>query len=123
MDIYLIHWPVHFFYFKNPKPLHVLWAEMEGLVDLGLTKAIGISNFNMLLIMDLLSYARHKPVINQIELNPFINQKELVKFLIDQNIRPVAYCPLARPSGETSSAGEIPQLNENEGLIKIAERH
>ena len=73
VDIYLIHWPVHFFYFKNPKPLHILWAEMEALVDQGLTKAIGISNFNMLLIMDLLSYARHKPVVNQIELNPFLN--------------------------------------------------
>jgi diketogulonate reductase-like aldo/keto reductase len=47
---------------------------MEALVDEGLTKSIGVSNFNAQLLWDILTYARHKPVVNQIELHPFCAQ-------------------------------------------------
>ena len=71
VDLYLIHWPAGFFA-EPKKPLHVLWAQLESLVDKGLTKSLGLSNFNLQLTSDLLCYARHKPVCNQIELHPFI---------------------------------------------------
>jgi len=46
LDLYLIHWPCG--YNADPKkPMYKLWAEMEALVDKGLTKSIGISNFNV----------------------------------------------------------------------------
>ncbi len=45
IDLYLIHWPAGFFC-KNKKPMHVLWAEMEALVDKGLVRGIGVSNCN-----------------------------------------------------------------------------
>ena len=64
VDVYLIHWPTAFYHSDKPKPMHVLWKELEALVDAGLTKAIGISNFNLLITADLLTYARHKPVLN-----------------------------------------------------------
>jgi D-xylose reductase len=48
----------------KPKPMHKLWAEMEALVDKGLTKSIGVSNFNMMIMMDILCYARIKPAVN-----------------------------------------------------------
>lgn len=98
VDLYLIHWPL--MYYSDPqKPLHVLWPEMEALVSKGLTKSIGVSNFNTQLIWDLLTYAKIKPVCNQIELNPQNPQVDLVKFLLAKNIVPVAYTPVARPGG------------------------
>ena len=63
VDLYLIHWPAN--YFSTPKkPMHELWREMESLVDKGLTKSIGLSNFNTQLILDILTYAKHRPVAN-----------------------------------------------------------
>ena len=51
VDLYLDHWPV-FFYYDNgkkimSKPMHVMWAEFEKLVEKGYTKCIGVSNYNV----------------------------------------------------------------------------
>lgn len=46
VDLYLIHWPAGFFS-PAKKPLHKLWAELEALVDKGLIKSLGLSNFNL----------------------------------------------------------------------------
>ena len=69
VDLYLIHWPSGYYAKPTPKPLHVMWAEMESLVEKGLTKSIGVSNFNTQLLWDLLTYAKIPPAVNQIELN------------------------------------------------------
>jgi len=45
-------------------PMHKIWAQMEALVDSGLVKSIGVSNFNTQIIWDMLSYARIKPAVN-----------------------------------------------------------
>lgn len=92
------------------KPMHVLWKELESLVDMGLVKGLAVSNFNLQLLSDLLCYAKHKPVCNEIELHPFCPQFELVKFLKDQNILPIAFCPLGRPSSNepTTSSSDLP---------------
>ena len=69
VDLYLIHAPLG--YYSEPKmPMHVLWEEMEKLVEKGLAKSIGVSNFTAQMIWDLLSYCKIQPVCNQIELNP-----------------------------------------------------
>lgn len=44
--------------------MHVLWPQMEALVEKGLTKSIGVSNFNTQMLLDLLCYAKIKPVVN-----------------------------------------------------------
>ena len=98
VDNYLIHWPSGFFDTDpaNRVPIHVLWAKLESMVDQGLTKSIGVSNFNLQLLADLLCYCRHKPVFNEIELNPTITQTELLRFMKSQEIVALAYCPVAR---------------------------
>ena len=72
VDMYLIHWPAGFFDADpaNRVPIHVLWGKFEALVDAGLTKSIGVSNFSLQMLADLLCYCRIKPVTNEVELNP-----------------------------------------------------
>ena len=100
---------------------------MEALVAKGLTKSIGVSNFNTQLIWDLLTYAKIKPVCNQIELNPQNPQVDLVKFLLAKNIVPVAYTPVARPGGvergDTLCPPDWPDLRKDAYLQGIAEKH
>lgn len=63
VDLYLVHWPANGF--STPKvPMHVLWPKMEQLVQLGLTRAIGVSNFNTQLLADMLTYCQIKPAVN-----------------------------------------------------------
>jgi len=63
IDTYYIHWPNNFFA-ETPVPMHILYKRMESLVDRGLAKSIGLSNFNVQLTADILTYAEHKPVCN-----------------------------------------------------------
>jgi D-xylose reductase len=63
---------------KNP--MYKIWKGMENCVKKNLAKSIGVSNFNFQMIADMLTYAEIKPSYNQIELNPFNTQPELVKF-------------------------------------------
>ena len=130
VDSYLLHWPSHYFVPESERrPLHKIWADLEELVDQGLIKSLGISNFNLQLISDLLCYARHKPVCNQIEIHPYNSQEELVRFLRDQDIVPVAYCPLGRPITDEDKQNYInpfeilPYASEDPRVQEIAKKY
>lgn len=69
---------------------------MEESINLGLTKSIGISNFNAEQIDRLLKNCKIKPVCNQVEVNPNLNQKKLIEFCKQRDIVIVGYCPLGR---------------------------
>jgi len=104
VDMYVIHWPNNFF--SNPQvPMHMLWQDMERLVDQGLTQSIGLSNFNIQLTADLLTYARHKPVYNQVQINPYNTQADAVAFMLANNIAPVASSPLGRLASKMGPKG------------------
>lgn len=62
VDCFLIHWPAH--YFATKEPMHVIWPKMEALVEKGLTKSLGVSNFNVQLLLDMMTYTKIKPVCN-----------------------------------------------------------
>ena len=81
------------------KPLEEVWAEMEMCVKKGYTKHLGISNFNGQLINDLLCYAKIKPVVLQIETNPYLPQQSLVETAQKNGIHVIAHTPLARGDG------------------------
>lgn len=70
------------------------WKAMEELVEEGLVKAIGISNYNIEKTKKILSTCKIMPAMNQIELHPALQQPELVKFCQENGIALTAYSPL-----------------------------
>jgi len=110
LDLYLIHWPVAF---KNMKEnvssqdkdekrcyaenvtLADTWKALEKLVDLKLTRSIGISNFDQSQTDEILKIARIKPAVNQIELHPYLNQREMREYCTKHNIVITSYSPLS----------------------------
>ena len=100
VDLYLDHWP-SCICINDPKkykliPVKDTWKQMENLVDLKLTKSIGISNYNVENIFNILSVCRIKPVVNEVEFNPFLYQKDLKEFCDKENIVLFAYNPFVR---------------------------
>ncbi|KAF6170707.1 hypothetical protein GIB67_015659 [Kingdonia uniflora] len=70
---------------------------MEALVESGLVRAIGVSNFSVRQIEELLQFANNVPAVNQVELHPFWRQDELVKFCQLKGIHVSAHTPLGVP--------------------------
>ena len=94
LDLYLVHWPMDFargednvpivdgkVVAADPSiPIEDTWKAMEDLVDSGLTKSIGISNFTVEQINKILAVARIRPAVLQIEAHPYLQQLELLNF-------------------------------------------
>ena len=92
LDLYLIHWPVVWQRDTVMKPdarasLKEAWQTLEALVDAGKIRNIGVSNYKQSELEELLSYARIKPAVNQIELHPRLPQQELVSYCQSQASR------------------------------------
>ncbi|XP_055624783.1 aldo-keto reductase family 1 member B1-like [Toxorhynchites rutilus septentrionalis] len=112
LDLYLIHWPVGYkegvelfpygpdgkTYIFSDVDYVETWKAMEKLVGLGLVKNIGLSNFNIKQVQRVLDIARIKPVTNQIENHPYLNQAKLTAFCADKGIIVTAYSPLGSPT-------------------------
>ena len=103
LDLYLDHWPSGNNY-NNPDapkqvPIFELWPKLEALVDKGLTKSIGCSNYNVQSLLNLLSFCRIKPVADEVEYHPYYYQKGLRDFCNKENIALIAYYPLAKGNG------------------------
>lgn len=114
LDLYLVHWPFaakpaadEFEIFKLEEDdgvtLEETWLAMEECVKQGLTKSIGFSNFNSEQIDRILKICTIKPVVNQVEVNPYMNQKKLIEFCKQRDILIMAYSPfygLSKLGGE-----------------------
>ncbi|MCM3728928.1 aldo/keto reductase [Neobacillus cucumis] len=89
LDLYLIHWPV------PSKGLYVeTWKALEKLYKDGRVRAVGVSNFNVNHLEDLLANCEIKPMVNQVEYHPVFNQKELHDFCKKNEIQLEAWSPL-----------------------------
>ena len=111
IDLYLEHWPKFFKYNEkgekiNKIPMHVIWPIMESLVEKGYTKYIGVSNYNVQSLLNLLSFCKIKPLVNEIEFHPYLYQKKLVEFCRRENIIVFGYNPLVKGSYCAESADE-----------------
>lgn len=99
---------------------------MEKLVDQGLAKNIGISNFQGALVMDLLRYARIRPAVLQIEHHPYLTQETLLQLCKEEGIAVTAYSSFGPQSFfelEMKRATDTPTLFENEIITSIAKKH
>jgi len=89
LDLYLIHFPV-------PETRKESWKAMETLLQKGKCRAIGVSNFTIPHLEDLLETHEVIPAVNQVEFHPFLYQKELLEYCQRKGIQVEAYSPLAR---------------------------
>ncbi|EGN94913.1 hypothetical protein SERLA73DRAFT_155598 [Serpula lacrymans var. lacrymans S7.3] len=107
-DLYLMHWPhcvVHDE--KEPRPrdpdgqlllddtgnFNETWAEMEKVLASGKVKAIGVSNFSIKTLEQLLTTASILPAANQVEMHPYLAQNDLLAFCRERGILVTAYAP------------------------------
>ena len=120
LDLYLIHFPIALAYVpfehrypagwhydpgsESPRmipdavPISETWEAMERLVEAGLVRTVGVSNFGVSLIRDLLSYARLRPSVLQVESHPYLVQSKLLRYCQQESIAVTAFSPLGAPS-------------------------
>ena len=99
--------------------------KMEKLVEQGLTKSIGVSNYNVQNILIVLSICKHKPVVNEVEFNPYLYQKDLKEFCDKENIKIFSYYPLVKGrfcTPELVKEKDLDLLNEPV-VKKLAEKY
>lgn len=116
LDLYLVHFPIALRYVPfetryppewyydpaatNPRmepmriPLSETWGAMEELVSAGLVRNIGVCNYNVALLRDLLSYATIRPNVLQIERHPYLSQEKLLRFCRQEKIAVTGFSPL-----------------------------
>lgn len=93
-------------------PLEDTWNAMVKLLDTGKVKAVGVSNFNIRRLEDLLSKTSVVPAVNQIEAHPYLQQPELTKYCKDKGILVQAYSPLGNnQTGELRTVDD-PKVHE-----------
>jgi len=89
VDLYLIHWPV-------PGLRQESWKALLKIRDEGLARSIGVSNYTIRHLEELLRSTPAPPTVNQVEFHPFLYQKELLEFCVSKKIQLEAYSPLTR---------------------------
>ena len=132
IDIYMDHWPSGIDYRKDPEDgsfemisIYDFWPKMEHLVDIGKVKYLGVSNYNVQCLCNLLSFSRIKPVVNEVEYHPFYIQNELKEFCDKVNISIISYRPLPCGYGTRIFFKEYPDFNifKDELIIKLSKEY
>lgn len=145
LDLYLIHFPIAqpFVPFDEryppewitdtsgeiprmefaPVPLFETWQAMEDIQTKGLSKEIGVCNYNTGLLHDLMAYARIKPSVLQVESHPYLTQERLLRLAAQYGLHVTAFSPLGALSYlELDMAGAAESVLEQAVVIKAAKR-
>ena len=137
VDLYLIHFPIalkfvpfekryppEWFYDPDAEspvmesdtvPLAETWHAMERIADGGLSRDVGVCNYGVSLLRDLLSYARRPPAVLQIESHPYLTQEKIMRFCREEDIAVTAFSPLG-----ASSYLELGMASEHESVLDTA---
>jgi alcohol dehydrogenase (NADP+) len=136
LDLYLIHWPVAFkpetmnpsgpedYLTPEEAPIIDTWNEMVRLKKEGKIKHIGVSNFSVEKLEQLLAQTDETPEMNQVELHPLLQQNELFEFCSKKGIHLTGYSPLG--SGDRSDGMKQenePNMFDLEIIKQIADKH
>ena len=131
VDLYLDHWPTGKCY-DDPNKFKLIcvkeyWPKLEKLVEQGKTKYMGVSNYNVQNLLIILSIAKIKPLVNEVEFHPYLYQKDLLEFCNLENIKILAYNPLVKGEYCKRHSKEIEErkldlLNEEE-ITKLAKKY
>ncbi|UXH43318.1 aldo/keto reductase [Rossellomorea vietnamensis] len=105
LDLYLIHWPVKGKYMDT-------WRALETLYKQGKVKAIGVSNFQIHHLKDLIEDGEIKPMVNQVEYHPSLTQEELHDYCKQQGIQLEAWSPLKKG-----------RLMKDETIVALSEKY
>lgn len=134
IDLYLMHWPLAFkedqssLYPRDEESQEIIqsevdfvdtWASMTRLVDMGIVRSIGISNFNESQLDRLLRNTSHIPAAIQIECHPYLTQKPLTHYCMQRRIQVISFSPLGTPNRPNGLTGE-PNLFANKTVLDIA---
>lgn len=92
---------------------------MEKLVEKGLVRSIGLSNFNSEQITHILNGCNIKPVMNQVEFSPLLDQRKLIEFCKEREIVVAAFTPLGRPNAQERT----PNFIFDENVIAIGKKY
>ncbi|ETI22252.1 hypothetical protein G647_06325 [Cladophialophora carrionii CBS 160.54] len=124
VDLYLMHWPVAFASGSRWFPLddngvfklsevhfNETWKAMEALLKTGKTRAIGVSNFNIRRLKELLSVAEVVPAVNQVEAHPYLQQPDLLDFCKEKGILIEAYSPLGNNTTGEPKTVDDPEVH------------
>lgn len=111
LDLYLMHWPASKALHPDWAEInHSVWRQMEALVEAGMVRHVGLSNFNARQLEALLPHCSILPAVNQIELHPGFPQEETLAFCRTHDIIVQAWSPLR--SGKLLRKQEILQIAE-----------
>lgn len=105
VDLYLVHWP-----FEGLR--HESWRAMERILADGKARAVGVSNYTVRHLDELLARSKVPPAVNQVELSPFLHQRDLLAHCARLGIQVEGYGPLVRG-----------QRMDHPVLARIASRH
>lgn len=132
LDLYLVHWPFPNFHAKgvsvdsrdpHAKPyIHEdfmkTWAQMEQLVEMGLVKTIGTSNMTQAKMELLLRDAKIKPAVTEMELHPHFQQEALFNYYVENEIQPIAFCPIGSPTRPDRDKTETDTVDIEDPVVK-----
>jgi len=137
LDLYLVHWPFPNYHApgvdvdsRDPHARPYIhdeymqtWRQMEKLVEKGLVRHIGTSNMTLPKLKLVLRDAAIKPACNEMELHPHFQQPEFFKFVMDQGIVPIGFCPIGSPTRPDRDKTPTDTVDiQDPVIVKIAKR-
>ncbi|XP_063391290.1 uncharacterized protein LOC134676839 [Cydia fagiglandana] len=125
VDQVLVHWPMSYTQEGVDRKVDYLdtWRVFETFLKKGLTRSIGVSNFNVGQLKRLVANSNIKPVTNQVELNLAFGQKELVDYCTSQNIRVVAWAPFGAMIPSRAAPDAKGPKMDDPTLVAIAKKY